>query len=124
MLVVERDIGQKIANVPCLLSDRLRKTDKFSNKANQVGACFVLNDNSDDPDTSAYMVGQNVLSPTEPTEQTPLTPTASAAVDVKKAGTFDVHATDHNDETWARETDHRTVWNKEFKSGTYRGMLF
>ena len=33
------------------------------------GACFVLNKCSDDPDTSAYMVGLNVPLPTEATEQ-------------------------------------------------------
>ena len=42
-------------------------TTTFSKQANQVGACFVLNDCSDDPDTSAYAVPL----PTEPTEQTP-----------------------------------------------------
>ena len=30
----------------------------------------------------------------------------------------------HSDEPWARVTDHRTGWNKAFKSGTYRGMLY
>ena len=69
-------------------------------------------------------VGQNVPLPTEPTEQTPLTPTASAAVDIKKTAIFDVHAIDDNDEPWASVTDHRTGWNKEFKSGTYRCMLY
>ena len=82
--------------------------------------CFVLND----LDTSAYMVGQNVLLPTEPTEQTPLTPTASAAVDIKNAATFDVRAMDDNDEPRATEADHRTGWKKPVKSGTYGGMLY
>ena len=86
----------------------------LSNQANQVGACFVPNDCSDDPDTTAYLVGQNVPLPTEPTEQTPFTP-------IKKAGTFDVHAMDDNDEPWANETDHRTGW---IKSGTSHGMLY
>ena len=95
----------------------------LSNQANQAGVCFILNDHSDDPDTSAFLVGQDVLLPTEPTEQTPLTPTASAAFDIKKTGTFDVHAMDGNDEPLASKTEHRTGWNKEFKSGTYRGML-
>ena len=85
---------------------------------------FVLNDFSDDPETSAKMVGQNVPLPTEGTEQIPLTSTASAVVDIKKAGTFDVHAMDDNDEPWASETDHRTGWNTSFRSGTYRGMLY
>ena len=31
---------------------------------------------------------------------------------------------DDNDEQWATEADHRTGWNKTFKSGTYRGMLY
>ena len=30
---------------------------------------------------------------------------------------------DDNDEMWATGADHRTGWNKTFKSGTYRGML-
>ena len=63
--------------------------------------CLVLNDYSDDPDTSAYMAGQNVLRPAESARQTLLTPTAcaaSAAVDTKKGGIFDVHAMDDNDE--------------------------
>ena len=30
---------------------------------------------------------------------------------------------DDNDEPWLSETDHRTGWNKEFKSGTYSSML-
>ena len=70
------------------------------------------------------MVGRNVLLPTELTEQTLLTATASAAVDIMKTGIFDVHAMDDNDEPWASETDHRTGWNQEFKSGTYRGILY
>ena len=68
----------------------------LSNQANQAGACFLLNEHSDDPDTSAYLVGQNVPLPTKPTALTPLTPTASAAVDIKKTATFDVRAMDDN----------------------------
>ena len=102
---------------------RMATRQHLSNQTNQVGACFVLNDNSDDPDSSAYMVGQHVRAPTEPTGRLPLTPTASAADDTKKAGTFDDHAIDDNDEPWVSETDHGTVWNQEFKSGMYRGML-
>ena len=37
----------------------------LSNQVNQVRVCFVLNDYSDDPDTSAYVVGQDVPLPTE-----------------------------------------------------------
>ena len=48
----------------------------------------------------------------------------AAAVDTKKGGIFDDHAMDDNDEPWLSETDHRTGWNKDFKSGTYRGMLY
>ena len=73
----------------------------LSNQAKQVGMCFVLNDYSDDPDTSACMVGQNVPLPTEPAKQTPLTPiasAASAAVDTKKGGIFHVHAMHDNNE--------------------------
>ena len=79
---------------------------------------------SDDPDTSAYMVGQNIPLPTETIEQIPLTPTASAAVDNKDTATFNVRAMDDNDEIWATKADHRTGWNKTFKSGTYRVMLY
>ena len=86
--------------------------------------CSVLNDYSDDPDTSAYMIGQRIHLPTESVKQTPWTPTASAAVDIKKGGIFDDHTMDDNDEPRLSETDHRTGWNKEFKSGTYRGMLY
>ena len=59
------------------------------NQAIQVGLCFVLNDYSDDPDTSVKMVGQNIALPTESAKQTPMTPTASAAVNIKKGGIFD-----------------------------------
>ena len=52
-----------------------------------------------------------------------MTPTASAAVDTKKGSILDVHAMDDNDEPRLSETDHRESRNKEFKSGTYRGML-
>ena len=79
--------------------------------------CFVLNENSDDPDTSACMVGQNVPLPTEATP-----PTASAAVDIKNTATVNDRAMDGNGEIWATEADHRTGWKKTFKSGTYRGM--
>ena len=65
-----------------------------------------------------------LLLPTEPAKQTPLTPTASAAVDIKKGYILDGCAMDDNDEPWLSETDHRTDWNKDFKSGTYLGMLY
>ena len=42
----------------------------------------------------------------------------------RKGVYFVDHAMDDNDEPWLSETDHRTGWNKEFKSGTYRGMLY
>ena len=58
------------------------------------------------------MVDQNVPLPTEPTEQMPLTPTASAAVDIKNTATFNDRAMHDNDEPWATEADHRTSWNK------------
>ena len=45
-------------------------------------------------------------------------------VDIKKTGMFDVHPVDDINEPWASDADHRTGWNKEFKSGTYRGMLY
>ena len=106
---------------------RMTTQQHLSNQAKQVGMGFVLNDYSDDPDTSAYMVGQNVPLPTESARQTLLTPIASAApagADTNKGGIFDVHAMDDNDEPWLSQTDHKTGWNKEFKSGTYRGMLY
>ena len=103
---------------------RMATRQHLSNQTNQVGACFVLNDFSDDPDTSAYIVGQHAPLPTETTEQVPLTPTASAAVDTKDTATFNYRAMDDNDEPWATEADHRTGWNKTFKSGSYRGMLY
>ena len=55
---------------------RVTTPQHLSNQANQVGMSFVLNDDSDDPDTSAYIVGQNVPLPTESARQTLLTPTA------------------------------------------------
>ena len=71
---------------------RMATRQQPTDRANQIGACFVRNEYSDDPDTSAYMVGQNVPLSTEPTEQISLTPTASAAVDIKNTATFDVRA--------------------------------
>ena len=70
------------------------------------------------------MVGQHVPHPGEATEQVSLTPTASAAIDTKDTATFNARVVDDNDEIWAIEADHRTRWNKTFKSGTYRGMLY
>ena len=70
------------------------------------------------------MVGLNIPLPTETIKQIPLTPTASAAVDAKDTATFNVRVMDDNDEIWATEADHRTGWNKTFKNGTYRGMLY
>ena len=125
-----------MANVQCLLPARPHKTrhaqlvwrpdNTFPTKGtkNQVRVCFVLNEFSDDPDTSAFRDGQNVPLPTEPTEQIPLTPTASAAFDIKNTATFDDDAMFDIDEPWTTEADHRTDWNKSFKSGTYRGMLY
>ena len=88
--------------------------------------CFVLNDYSDDPDTSTN-IGQNVPLPTESAGQallTPITPAVSTAVDTRTGGIFDVHAMDDNDEPWLSETDHKSDWNTQFESGTYRGMLY
>ena len=102
---------------------RMATRQHLSNHSNQIGVCFVLNDYSDDPEASAHMVGQNVLLLVESVKHTPLTPTVSAAVDIKKAGISDGHAVDDNDEHWLSETFLRTGRNKHFKSGTYRGML-
>ena len=84
-------LGHIIADVQCLLSAKTRHVQlvwatrqHLFNQANQVGVCFVLIDYSDDRDTSAYTVGQHVPLPTESAKQTPLTSTASAAVDIKK----------------------------------------
>ena len=67
---------------------------------------------------------QNVPLSVEAVNKTSLTPTPSVAVDIKKVGIFDVHVMDDNDESWLSETDHRTDWNNEFKSGTHREMLY
>ena len=96
----------------------------LSNQAKQVGVCFVFNEDSDDPDTSACMVCQNVPPRTEATEQMPLTPTASAAVDIKNTATFHIRSMDDKHEPWATEADHWKGWNKTLKSGTCRGMLY
>ena len=85
--------------------------------------CVVLNEYCDDLDVSVYMVGQNVPLPTEATEHIPLTPTASAAVDMKNTANFNDRVMNDNDEPWATEADHRTGWIKTFKSGMCRGML-
>ena len=45
---------------------------------------MFLSDCSDDHDTSAYMVGQNVPLPTESAGLTPTASAASAAVDTEK----------------------------------------
>ena len=34
------------------------------------------------------------------------------------------HPLKKNDEPWLSEADHRTGWNKEFKNGTHRGLLY
>ena len=131
--MVEKDIGHMIANGQCLFPVRLHKNqtrtarmathEHLSNQANQAGVCFVLNDYSGDPDTSAYMAGQNVPLPTEPVKQAPLTPTASVLVDIKKGGIFAFMPWMTTMNHGLSEAEDRTSWNKEFKSGMYRGML-
>ena len=103
---------------------RMATRQQLTDRANQTAACFVHNEYSDDPDFSAYMVGQNVPLPPDATEHIPLTPTASVAVDTKNTVTFNDRVMNVNDEPWAIEADHRTGWNKTFKSGTYRGILY
>ena len=103
---------------------RVATRQQHTNQASQAGVCFVLNEYSDDPNTSAYMVGHYVSLPTEATEQIPLTPTASAAFDIKNTATFNDRAMDDNNEKRATEADHRTGWNKTCKSGTYRGLMY
>ena len=124
-----------IANVQCLLPARLHKTrhvqlrmatrQHLSNQANQVGVCFVLNEYSDDPNTSAYMYGQNVPLSTEPTQQTPLTPTASNAVDIKKHNYFQrsCHGRQRQTMDDPKPTTGQDGTNRP-RSGTYRGMLY
>ena len=106
---------------------RITTQQHLSNQAKKVGMCFVLNDYSDDPNTSAYMVGRNVPLARESAGQTlltPMAPAAPAAVDTKKGGIFDIHDMDDNDEPWLSETDQKSGWDKEFKSGTYHSMLY
>ena len=103
---------------------RMTTQQHLSNKTKKIG---ILSDYSDEPDTSANMVGQNVPLQNEsagPTLLTPIAPVASATEDTKKGGIFDVHAMDDDDEAWSSETDHNSGWNKESKSGAYRGMLY
>ena len=103
---------------------RTATRQQLTNRANQAGVCFVLNEYSEDPDTSAFVVGHHVPQPTETTEQIPLTPTASAAVDMMSTANFNGRVTNDDDEPLASEADHRTGWNETFKSGTYRGMRY
>ena len=134
VLVAERDSGPMIANVQCLLPARLRKTKHvqllwrhdniFPTKRTRSECVSFSTNTMTIPIHPQFMVGQNVPLPTEAIEQMPLTPTASADVDMKNTATCNVRATDDNDEPWATEADHRTGWNKTFKSGTYRGMLY
>ena len=97
---------------------------QLTDRVNQTVVCFVLDEYSDDPDISAYMVGQNVPLPPEATEHIPFTPTASAAVYTKNGVNFNDRVMNDNDEPWATEADHRTSWNETFKSGTHRGVLY
>ena len=48
---------------------RMATRQHLTSQANQARVCFVLNEYSDDPDTSAFVVGQNVLLPTEATDR-------------------------------------------------------
>ena len=50
---------------------RMATRQQHTNQVNQAKVCFVLNEYSDDPDTSAHMVGQNIPLLTEATEQIP-----------------------------------------------------
>ena len=83
---------------------RMATRQHLTNQADQAWVCFVLNEYSDDTDTSAYMVGQNV--------PLPIKPTASTAVDIKNTATFNDRAMHDNDDPWATEADHRTGWNQ------------
>ena len=103
---------------------RMATQQQLTNQAKQPGVCFVHNGYSDDPDTSAFLVCQSVPLSTEATEQIPLAPTASAAADIENTATFNDRAMDDNDVMWATEPHQRTGWNKTFKSGAYRGVLY
>ena len=69
VLVVEKDIGRMIASGAMSPSSsssqnrtrtaRMTTQQHLSSQAKKVTMCFILNDYSDDPDTSVYMVGQN-----------------------------------------------------------------
>ena len=89
------------ANIECRACGRkehwVRPRQQLTDRANQFGACVVLNEFSDDPDTSAHMVGQHVLLVGEATEQVPLTPTASATGDTKDTATLDARVIDDTD---------------------------
>ena len=88
---------------------RVATRPQLADRANQLAACFVLDEYSDDPDTSARMVGEHVPLVGEATEQVPLTPTASATVDTKDTATFDARVMDDNDEIWTIEVDHNGI---------------
>ena len=82
---------------------RMATRQQLTDGANQDGACCVFTEYNDDPDTSAYMVGQRAPLPAETIEQVPLTPTASAAVDTKDTATFNarvIHCI--RQDRWAR----------------------
>ena len=51
VLVVERDIGQHKNQTR---TARMATRQQLTNQANQAGMCFVLNEYSDDPDTSRH----------------------------------------------------------------------
>ena len=80
VVVVERDVGQTIANAQCLLPARLHKIrhaqlvwrhdNIFLTKRIRSECVLISTTTCDDPDTSACMVGQNVHLPTEPAKQT------------------------------------------------------
>ena len=63
---------------------RMTILQRLSNQTKQIDVYFVLNDYSDDPDTSAFVVGQDVPLPKESARQTPFASDASTAVDTKK----------------------------------------
>ena len=122
-----------IANVQCLLPARLHKTrhaqlvwrhDNIlpAKRIRPECVSFLTNTVTIQIHPHLWLV-KTVPKPTESTEQVPLTPTPSAAVEIKNTANSNDRAIDDNNEIWATEADHRTGWNKTFKSGTYRGML-
>ena len=66
-----RNVFLQFVHAKSTRTARMAIRQQLTDRANQIGACFIHDEYSDDPDTSAYMVGQHVPLPTETTEQIP-----------------------------------------------------